>query len=54
MEILDSRQIYGTGPIIRHESGKPPAHPYDGWCGMGRISIDWRIVETLGEIPSHV
>jgi len=31
-----------NAPIIRHESGKPPAHPHDGWCGMGRISIDWR------------
>jgi len=42
-----------NGPIITHESGKQPAHPHDGWCGMGRISIDWRVVETLGEAPSH-
>src|SRR4051812_2492946 len=26
-----------SGPIIRHESGKPSAYPHNGWCGMGRI-----------------
>ncbi len=40
-------------PILRHESGMSPAHPHDGWCGFGRISIDWRGVETLGEVSSH-
>jgi hypothetical protein len=38
-------------PIVRQESGKPPAHPHDAWCGFGRISIDWRVVK---ELASHV
>jgi hypothetical protein len=41
-----------NGAIIRHESGKPPAHPHDSWCGMGTISIDWRTVACLGELCS--
>jgi hypothetical protein len=35
------------GPLVRHESGEPPAHPHDAWCGFGRISIDWRVVKEL-------
>ena len=38
------------GPFVRHESDKPPAYPHGSWCGMGRISIDWGIVE---ELASH-
>jgi len=38
------------GPFVRHESDKPPAYPHGSWCGMGRISIDWLIVE---ELASH-
>ena len=41
------------GRIVRHESGKPPVHPHDSWCGIGRISIDWQTVESLGEVASH-
>jgi hypothetical protein len=37
-------------PFVCHESGKPPAFLHGSWCGMGRISIDWGIVE---ELASH-
>ena len=41
------------GQIIRHESGKPSAHPHDSWSGMGRTSIDWHTVETPGKLACH-
>jgi hypothetical protein len=41
------------GRIVRQESGTPPAQPHDSWCGMRRISIDWRTVEPLAELASQ-
>jgi|GEM_PF-3416296 len=29
------------GPLTRHESGEPPAHPDHSWVGIGRVEIDW-------------
>jgi hypothetical protein len=40
-------------PIVRYESGEPPAYLHDAWCDMGRISIDWPNVEPRGEPASH-
>jgi hypothetical protein len=41
------------GSFNRQESGNPSTHPRDSWCGMGRISIDWATVESVGDLTSH-